>query len=91
MSTYQNLRLHDWIEIAKQSDQIQDVRTVVLAYCMDEHEAMAWIADIVEGRISEQEAQVFMERVLQNKHHLACPISAASRPVTVQPESLPVG
>ena len=64
-NTYQNLRLHEWIEMGRESGKIQDVQTVVLAYCMDESEAMAWIADIVKDRTSEENALVFMERVIQ--------------------------
>ncbi len=64
-NTYQNLKLHEWIAIGRESGKIRDVQTVVLAYCMDEREAMAWIADIVKDRTSEQEAQVFMERAVQ--------------------------
>lgn len=64
-STYQNLRLHDWIAQGKAAGKIRDVRTVMLAYCMDEREAMAWIADIVKGHTAEQEALVFMERAIQ--------------------------
>lgn len=65
MNAYQSMRLHEWIDIGKQSGKIQDVRTVVLAYCMDEREALPWIADIVRGFTSEQNALVFMERVIQ--------------------------
>lgn len=65
MNTYQNLRLHEWLDMGKQAGKIREARTVVLAYCMDEREALPWIADIVRGRASEQEALVFMERVLQ--------------------------
>lgn len=69
-STYQNLRLHDWIAQGKETGTISDVRTVVLAYCMDEHEAMAWIADIVKGHTSESEALIFMERAIQYQQSL---------------------
>lgn len=65
---YQNLRLHEWIERGRASGRIADVNTVVLAYCMDEHDALAWIADIVNGRASEHEAAIFMERALKNAH-----------------------
>jgi hypothetical protein len=64
-NTYQNLRLHEWIEMGRETGKIQDVQTVVLAYCMEESEAMAWIADIVKDRTSEENALVFMERVIQ--------------------------
>jgi hypothetical protein len=37
----------------------------VLAYCMDEREALPWIADIVRGQTTEENAVIFMERVLQ--------------------------
>ncbi len=65
MNTYQNLRLHDWIAIDKESGKIREARTVVLAYCMDEREALPWIVDIVNGRTTEENALVFMERAIQ--------------------------
>ncbi len=65
---YQNLRLHEWIELGRASGKIADVNTVVLAYCMDEHDALAWVADIVKGRASESEAMMFMERALKRAH-----------------------
>jgi len=65
MNSYQNLRLHEWIAAGRASGRIRDVQTVVLAYCMDEREALVWIADIVKGRTSEKDALVFMERALQ--------------------------
>lgn len=65
MNAYQNLQLHEWIALGKESGKICDARTVVLAYCMDECEALAWIVDIVDGRTTEERAQVFMERVIQ--------------------------
>jgi len=65
MNTYQNMQLHEWIEIGRESGRIRDAQTVILAYCMDEREALAWIADIVKGETSEQEALVFMARVIQ--------------------------
>jgi hypothetical protein len=65
MDTYQHLRLDEWIEAGRATGAIRDANTVILAYCMDDREAMAWIADIVIGRISEQEALVFMERAIQ--------------------------
>ena len=49
MNAYQNLRLYEWIDIGKQIGKIREARTVVLAYCMDEREALPWIADIVRG------------------------------------------
>jgi hypothetical protein len=65
MNAYQNLRLYEWIDMGKQSGKIREARTVVLAYCMDEREALPWIADIVRGQTTEENAAVFMERVLQ--------------------------
>jgi hypothetical protein len=62
------MRLHDWITQGKNVGRIRDVRTVMLAYCMDEREAMAWIADIVRGKTSEQDALIFMERAIQYQH-----------------------
>lgn len=64
-NVYQNMRLHEWIALGRESGRIANVNTVLLAYCMDERDAMAWIADIVHGKASENEAIVFMERVLQ--------------------------
>lgn len=68
-STYQNLRLHEWIDQGRMSGRICNVNTVLLAYCMDEREAMAWIADIVQGRTSEENALVFMRRTLAAPFH----------------------
>lgn len=68
MNAYQNLRLHEWIDIGRASGTIREARTVVLAYCMDEREALAWIVDIVRGQTTEENAVVFMERVLQYTH-----------------------
>jgi hypothetical protein len=65
MNAYQNLRLHEWIAIGKESGKIRDTRTVLLAYCMDEREALPWIVDIVKGCTAEQEALIFMERAIQ--------------------------
>lgn len=65
MNAYQNLRLYEWIDIGKQIGKIREARTVVLAYCMDEREALPWIADIVKGQTSEEAAQVFMARAIQ--------------------------
>ena len=65
MNVYQSLRLHEWIAIGKASGKIREARTVVLAYCMDEREALPWIADIVQGQTTEENAVVFMERALQ--------------------------
>jgi hypothetical protein len=65
MNAYQNLRLHEWIAIGKASGKIREARTVVLAYCMDEREALPWIVDIVRGRASEENTVVSMERVIQ--------------------------
>jgi hypothetical protein len=51
MDAQQNSRLHDWIAMGKQSGQIREARTVVLAYCMDEHAVLPWIVDVVQGRM----------------------------------------
>jgi hypothetical protein len=64
MNAHQNSRLHEWIAIAKQSGNIRDARTVVLAYCMDERAALPWIMDVAQGRMTEENAPVFMERVI---------------------------
>ncbi|NDJ76882.1 MAG: hypothetical protein GYB65_11540 [Chloroflexi bacterium] len=60
MNTYQNRRLFEWIATGQQQGAIRDIQTVLLAYCMDEREAMAWIADIVNGRTTEKDAIIFM-------------------------------
>lgn len=65
---YQNLRLHEWIEQGRASGRIADVNTVVLAYCMDERDALVWVADIVNGKTNESDALVFMERAVQYTH-----------------------
>jgi hypothetical protein len=68
VNSFQNLRLHEWIAVGRETGKIRDVQTVVLAYCMDEREALAWIADIVKGQTTEKDALVFMERALQYTH-----------------------
>jgi hypothetical protein len=65
VNTYQNLKLHEWIEAGQQNGNIRDIETVILAYCMDEIEALVWVADIVTGKTSESEALIFMERAIQ--------------------------
>jgi hypothetical protein len=70
-SSYQNLKLHEWIALGRENGQINDIQTVILAYCMDEHEAMAWIADIVKGLTLEEDALIFMERVVQRRSAMA--------------------
>jgi hypothetical protein len=65
MNAYQNLRLDEWIAIGKATGKICGARTVVLAYCMGEREALPWIADIVRGRTTEELAVVFMARAIQ--------------------------
>ncbi len=65
VNAHQNPRLHEWIAIGKQSGKIREARTVVLAYCMDEREVLPWIVDVVKGRMTEENALVFMERVIQ--------------------------
>jgi hypothetical protein len=66
MNVQQKSRLHEWIAMGKQSGQIREARTVVLAYCMDEHAVLPWIVDVVEGRVAEEKALVFMERVIHS-------------------------
>lgn len=65
MDTHQNPRLHDWIAIGKQSGKIREARTIKLAYCMDERTVLPLIADVAQGRTTEERAQVFMENVIQ--------------------------
>ena len=50
--------------MGKQSGKIREARTVVLAYCMDEHTVLPWIVDVVKGRMTEENALIFMERVI---------------------------
>jgi hypothetical protein len=64
MDVHQNSRLHEWIAMGKQSGKIREARTVVLAYCMDERAALPWIVNVVEARMAEENALVFMERVI---------------------------
>ncbi len=64
MDTDQNLRLHEWIVIGKQSGKIREARTVVLAYCIDEHAVLPLIAGVALGRMAEEDAQVVMEQVI---------------------------
>ncbi len=64
MNVHQDLGLHEWIVLGKQSGKIREARTVVLAYCMDERTVLPLIADIVKGRMAEENALVFMERVI---------------------------
>ncbi|MBI5961479.1 MAG: hypothetical protein HY866_22255 [Chloroflexi bacterium] len=73
-NTYQNLKLYEWIDLGRENGQISDIQTVILAYCMDEREAMAWIADIVKGLTSEQDALIFMERVVQRRYGSRSPL-----------------
>jgi hypothetical protein len=61
MDAQQNPRLHEWLALGKQSGQIREARTVVLAYCLDEHAVLPWIRDVVQGRMTEANALVFME------------------------------
>jgi hypothetical protein len=64
MDAQQNLGLHEWIAMGKQSGKIREARTVVLAYCMDEDTVLPLIVNVVEGRMAEENALVFMERVI---------------------------
>jgi hypothetical protein len=62
MNAHQNMRLHEWIAMGKQSGKIREARTVVLAYCMDEDTVLPLIMNVVKGRMAEENALVFMER-----------------------------
>ena len=64
MDIHMNLQLHEWIAMGKQSGKIREARTVVLAYCMDELAVLPVIADVVEGRLAEEKALIFMEQVI---------------------------
>lgn len=63
--TYQQLSLQEWLWIGEQTGRITTYQIATLAYAMDEREAAAWIADIVLGRINEDEALIFMERAIE--------------------------
>ena len=65
MNAHQDSRLDEWIAMGKQSGKIREARTVVLAYCMDERAVLPWIVDVVKGRMTEENALVLMERVIQ--------------------------
>jgi hypothetical protein len=54
MNAHQNLRLHEWIVIGKQSGKIREARTVVLPL----------IADVAQGHMPEEKALDFMEQVI---------------------------
>jgi hypothetical protein len=60
----QNLRLHEWLMIGKQSGNIRETRTVVLAYSITERIVLPWIMDVVQGHMTEANALDFMERVI---------------------------
>lgn len=66
MNAHQDLRLHEWILIGKQSGAIREARTVVLAYCMDEYAVLPWIMEVAQGRMTEETALAFMERVIDS-------------------------
>jgi len=63
MDIHEYPRLHEWIEIGKQTGKIRETRTVVLAYCMDERTVLPRIADVVTGRMTEERALDFLERI----------------------------
>ena len=50
--------------MGKQSGKIRETLTVLLAYCMDERAVLPLIADVAQGRMTEEQAQVFMEHVI---------------------------
>lgn len=68
-NTYQDLALQEWLDLGRRSGAIRDARTAALAQRMDEREALAWIADIVTGRASEELALVFMERAVSHRQY----------------------
>lgn len=59
------LKLHEWVARGRQNGTIQDVSTVIWAYCMDEQQALNWIADIVTGKVCEGDALAAMEVTLR--------------------------
>ena len=67
----QKRALHEWIAVGRRNGVIEDVRTAVWAYCMDERRACAWIADIVTGKMSEREALEIADRALRLDDALA--------------------
>jgi hypothetical protein len=48
MNAYQNLRLYEWIDIGKASGKIREARTVALAYCMDERDALIFMERVLQ-------------------------------------------
>jgi hypothetical protein len=53
---YNHLKLHEWISKGRANGTIQNVATVIWAYCIDEPQALQWVAEIVTRRTSEREA-----------------------------------
>jgi hypothetical protein len=50
--------------LGKQSGNIRETRTVVLAYSINERAVLPWIMDVVQGHMTEANALGFMERVI---------------------------
>jgi hypothetical protein len=59
--THEKLKLHEWIERGRTSGAIREISTVIWAYCMDEPQALRWIAAIVSGHIEEDAALANMD------------------------------
>ncbi|MCD4686256.1 MAG: hypothetical protein K8S97_10005 [Anaerolineae bacterium] len=53
---YQDLDLNAWIDRGRSNGTIKNVLTVIWAYCIDEAEALRWVASIVTGETPEREA-----------------------------------
>jgi hypothetical protein len=71
MMGYEGLTLQEWIEQGRQNGAIQDVVTVIYAYWMEDADALDWIAPIVTGEISENEALAELHPVMVDNELVA--------------------
>jgi hypothetical protein len=65
VNRFQGLTLSEWVFVGQETGRIRNLETVVLASRMKEVDVLAWMADIVLGRVSEDTAVWFMRRALQ--------------------------
>lgn len=68
---YQDMDLNEWIDRGRSNGTIKHVLTVIWAYCIEESEALGWIASIVTGRTPEREALTSLENDWQQHLKLA--------------------
>ena len=68
---YQGLTLHEWIARGRNSGAIKDVLTVIWAYCIDEAEALRWVAAIANGKNPERDALATIKSDLKQHYLLA--------------------